>query len=217
MTKNMKTGVAAVATLTLTAMALTLAPTTARADENVYSGETYCGTVLSGASPAEDPFAALSDMSNDFYDDLFQRAGGARELCGPYHWLIEQGAQAIVKKHTPAWLNHGLDIIDATNNSGQSTPTTIPAVGPVNVTGSVSWTDGLGLWLRGGPGGAASTILIMPEGTELVIECQSRGETIYGPSGPTDLWNRVTYNGTTGYASDAYMFTGSDGQVASSC
>ena len=215
--KRMKTGVAAIASVTLPLLALTASPTVAWADENTYDGETYCGTVYSGAAPAEDPFAAFNDMSNDFYDGLFEKAGGPRELCGPYHWLIEQGAQWVVKKHTPAWLDRGLDVVTVHNDLNATAPAMIPAVGPNIRTYPVSWTNGLGLWLRGGPGGGSSTIVVMPEGTQLAIECQTDGEVIDGPYGATGLWNRVTYDGVTGYASDAYINTGTDGQAAPTC
>lgn len=205
-----------------------LTATAAAAADNAYTGETYCGTVYSGASPAEDPFAAFNDMANAFYDDLWQNAGGPSELCGPYHWLIEQGAQMIVDKHVPDVISYGLDAVDAANNSAMTqtappstTPAIIPAVGP-SVTYRVSWTNGLGLWLRGGPGGNSSLISVMPEGSQVQILCQARGEVIAGPYATTDLWDKVVYTGpdgvtTVAMASDAYIDTLTNGQVAPTC
>lgn len=190
-------------------------PLVAYADDNTYDGETYCGTVLSGASPAEDPFAAFNDMSNDFYDSLLQKAGGTTQVCGPYHWVIEQGAKWVVKSNTPAWLNFG---IKAAGNGASSTnvPAVIPDVGP-STTYPVSWTGGQGLWLRGGPGGGSSKVRLMPEGARLAIVCQTHGQTISSAYATTDLWDKVTYDGITGFASDAFIDTNTNAQVAPTC
>lgn len=227
----MKRSIKSVAALTGLAVSLAvsvgvLAPTVASADDNTYTGETYCGTVYSGASPAEDWFAALSDGSNNFYDRLLQNGGGPRELCGPYHWLIEQGAQWVVRSNTPTWMYRGLQAFDAANDASPAsgspqTPARIPAVGP-SATYPVSWTDGQGLWLRSGPGGDSSSIVVMPEGTPVRIVCQTRGELISSAYSTTDLWDKVVYvapNGQsmTAWASDAFINTGTNALVAPTC
>lgn len=210
--------IAAGATVALVALVPIVAATPALADDGTYSGETYCGTVYNGTSPADDPWGAFEDTSNDFYDSLFKRAGVPRELCGPYHWLIEQGASWVVKKNVSPWVSRTLDQMGSSDaGTTQSLPATIPAVGPSSTPNTVSWTNGLGLWLRGGPGGSSGKLTVMPEGTVLTVMCQTRGEVISSGVTTTDLWDKVEYNGTVGYASDAYIDTGSNGQVAPTC
>lgn len=185
---------------------------TAKAEET-----TYCGRILTGADPAEDPFGALREMSDDFYDDLYESLGGPQWACGPYHWLIEYGAQLVVAKHSPEWLSRGIDVYATINDNGEVTVPEIPRVGPSAVSGRVSWTGGEGLWLRGGPGWSSSLITTIPEGTVLQIECQVRGEPISNGFQTTDLWDRVTFEGASGFVADAFVDTRTVEQVAPTC
>jgi hypothetical protein len=57
----------------------------------------------------------------------------------------------------------------------------------------VSWTRGIGLRIHSAPGTGTSWYAVIPEGTQVAIACQ------------------------TGYASDAYVDTGTNDQVAASC
>lgn len=53
----------------------------------------------------------------------------------------------------------------------------------------------------------------MPDGGTVRITRQTRGQTVTGTYGTTSLWDKIG----AGYVSDAYVNTGSDGQVAPSC
>ena len=81
-----------------------------------------------------------------------------------------------------------------------------PPTGTVNTAGSP-------LTVRSGPGTSYAAVGSVADGATVTILCQRHGQTISGTYGTTDLWD---YLGN-GYVSDAYVFTGSDGQVAPSC
>ncbi|GAA4728516.1 hypothetical protein [Phytohabitans rumicis] len=74
------------------------------------------------------------------------------------------------------------------------------AGGPVNV--------------RSGPRVSNAVVGLAANYARPIIECQVRGDTVTGTYGTTNLWDRLA----PGYfVSDAYMYTGSDGQVAPTC
>jgi uncharacterized protein YraI len=50
-------------------------------------------------------------------------------------------------------------------------------------------------------------------GQTVTIKCQKRGTSVTGTYGTTTLWDFIG----NGYVSDAYVATGSDGQVAPTC
>lgn len=81
------------------------------------------------------------------------------------------------------------------------------------VTGTVN-TSGADLNVRSGPGTSYSIVGQVADGQKVTIICQVRGETITGTYGTTSLWDKI---GAGQYISDAYVYTGSDGQVAPSC
>jgi hypothetical protein len=81
------------------------------------------------------------------------------------------------------------------------------AIGTVNTAGSP-------LTVRSGPGTSYAAVGTVADGTTVTITCQIRGESITGTYGTTNLWDRI---GTGRYISDAYVYTGSDGQVAPDC
>ncbi|MFD0316535.1 SH3 domain-containing protein [Streptomyces flavalbus] len=73
---------------------------------------------------------------------------------------------------------------------------------------------GVRLNVRSGPGTGYSIIRVLPEGSRVPIYCQTPGTTVTGPYGTTKLWDNIS-NGE--FVSDAYVYTGSDGYVASRC
>ena len=81
----------------------------------------------------------------------------------------------------------------------------------------MAWTEGIGLHIRLGPDYTGASIGIVSDGATLSIGCTTRGETVSGPFGPTDLWDYVSYNGQVGYVSDGYLNTGTNDPVAPSC
>ncbi|MFC7439825.1 peptidoglycan DD-metalloendopeptidase family protein [Laceyella putida] len=81
------------------------------------------------------------------------------------------------------------------------------------VTGTVHTDTGLSVNVRSGPGTGYSIVGSVADGQSVTIQCQKRGETVTGTYGTSDLWDYIG----TGYISEAYVYTGSDGQVAPTC
>jgi hypothetical protein len=81
-----------------------------------------------------------------------------------------------------------------------------------SVTGTVN-TAGSPLTVRSGPSTSYAAVGSVADGATVTIRCQTRGQTITGTYGTTDLWDYIG----SGYVSDAYVYTGSDGQVAPNC
>lgn len=77
-------------------------------------------------------------------------------------------------------------------------------------------TGGGSLTVRSGPSTSYQAVGSVAEGSSVRIYCQIRGQRVYSEVYKvwTDLWNRI---GTGRYVSDAYVYTGSDGQVAPTC
>jgi hypothetical protein len=80
------------------------------------------------------------------------------------------------------------------------------------VTGRVN-TAGSALTVRAGASTSTAAVGYVSDGTYVTITCQKRGQTITGTYGATSLWDKIG----GGYVSDAYVSTGSDGQVAPTC
>ncbi|MFF8656340.1 SH3 domain-containing protein [Streptomyces huasconensis] len=68
--------------------------------------------------------------------------------------------------------------------------------------------------VRSGPGTSYSKVGRLSAGTRVTIQCQKPGETVTGPTGTSNLWDRI---GSGRYVSDTYVRTGSDGYVAPRC
>lgn len=84
--------------------------------------------------------------------------------------------------------------------------------GGSGVVGTVN-TSGLALTVRSGPSTGAAAVGSLADGAKVTITCQKHGSKVTGTYGTTTLWDFIG----TGYVSDAYVKTGSDGQVAPTC
>ncbi|MFJ8792120.1 SH3 domain-containing protein [Streptomyces sp. NPDC102462] len=73
---------------------------------------------------------------------------------------------------------------------------------------------GVRLNVRSGPGTNYGIVRVLPADTRVPIFCQTPGTTVTGPYGTSNIWDNID-NGE--YVSDAYVYTGSDGYVASRC
>lgn len=73
------------------------------------------------------------------------------------------------------------------------------------------------LRIRSDASTSATVLGAIPYNTTVGIQCTKRGTTVQGNWGPTNLWNRVSYRGVTGFVSDGWLFTGSDNPVAGAC
>ncbi len=74
-------------------------------------------------------------------------------------------------------------------------------------------TNGTPLTVRSGPSTGATAVGTVSDGQSVKIKCQKKGTSVTGTYGTTTLWDNIG----TGYISDAYVSTGSDGQVAPTC
>ena len=84
--------------------------------------------------------------------------------------------------------------------------------GSAGVAGRVN-TAGAPLTVRAGASTSTAAIGSIADGTHVTIRCQKRGQSITGTYGTTTLWDDIG----NGFVSDAYVSTGSDGQVAPTC
>ncbi|MBL8683438.1 MAG: peptidoglycan DD-metalloendopeptidase family protein [Myxococcales bacterium] len=84
--------------------------------------------------------------------------------------------------------------------------------GSAGVVGRVN-TSGISLTVRSGPGTNFGAVGSVGDGATVRITCQARGTSVTGTYGTSTLWDFIG----TGYVSDAYVSTGSDGQVAPTC
>lgn len=92
---------------------------------------------------------------------------------------------------------------NACSSSGGST---------AGVTGRVN-TAGAPLNVRASASSSATIVGSVPDGGTVRITCQRRGTSVTGTYGTSTLWDFIG----TGYVSDAYVSTGSDGMVAPAC
>jgi uncharacterized protein YraI len=57
----------------------------------------------------------------------------------------------------------------------------------------------------------------IPYQTTIDIDCTTTGPSVTGPYGATTVWDHTTYNGSSGYVSDAYVYTGQAAPASQSC
>jgi len=96
-----------------------------------------------------------------------------------------------------------------TSNNGC---TTGGSGGTTSVTGTIN-TSGAPLTVRSGPSTSSEAVGSVADGAEVKISCQKNGSSVSGTYGTSTLWDYIG----TGYVADAYVSTGSDGQVAPTC
>lgn len=80
------------------------------------------------------------------------------------------------------------------------------------ITGTVK-TSGKNLIVRSGPGTKYKAVGTLKNGQKVTITCQTKGSKVKGTYGTSTLWNKVG----KGYVSDAYVYTGSNKQIAPTC
>ncbi|MFT4232294.1 MAG: SH3 domain-containing protein [Leucobacter sp.] len=71
--------------------------------------------------------------------------------------------------------------------------------------------------LRQSASSSAAVLGCIPKNTTVTIQCTASGSSMTGPYGATKIWDKVTWNGKTGYVTDAYIYTGTNSAVASGC
>lgn len=75
-------------------------------------------------------------------------------------------------------------------------------------------TNGANLNVRSGSSTSHSIVGSLANGASVSIQCQTRGQSIAGYYGTSNIWNRI---GTGRFIPDAYTYTGSNGFVAPQC
>ena len=86
------------------------------------------------------------------------------------------------------------------------------ACGVTGVVGRVS-TGGGTLAIHADASNASTTVGSVADGAQVTITCQKTGESVVGTYGTSTLWDKIG----TGFVADAFVSTGSDGQVAPTC
>jgi hypothetical protein len=81
-----------------------------------------------------------------------------------------------------------------------------------SVIGRVN-TAGAPLTIRANASTSSAAVGSVADGAQVTITCQKRGESVTGTYGTSTLWDKIA----GGYIADAYVSTGSDGQVAPTC
>lgn len=182
----------------VTAVAIALAESGCTANAQGWNGPTSgCpnGSVDRGAWQINSCYHA--EVSDACAYDLYCNARAAHTIWGYSGW----GAWSTY--NNGAYLNYWSEA-----QAGVS------AIGG-GVYGTVN-TGGGSLNVRSGPGTSYALVGSVANGSTVHIYCQTHGEWIYSEVWAfwTDLWDRI---GTGQYVTDAYVDTGSNGQVAPSC
>lgn len=74
-------------------------------------------------------------------------------------------------------------------------------------------TDGAALDVHADASTTTTVVGSVADGAQVVITCQKQGESVTGTYGTSTLWDKVG----AGFVPDAFVSTGSDGQVAPTC
>jgi uncharacterized protein YraI len=75
-------------------------------------------------------------------------------------------------------------------------------------------TSGVPLTVRAAPGTGYDAWSKVSNGATVTILCQTRGSTVTGTFGQSNIWDMIS---TGGFVADAYVKTGSDGYVVNAC
>lgn len=84
--------------------------------------------------------------------------------------------------------------------------------GGAGISGRVN-TAGAPLTIRSTASTSGAAIGSLSDGSYFAMTCQKRGQAVHGTYGTSTLWDKVG----SGYVADAFVATGSDGQVAPTC
>ncbi len=85
-------------------------------------------------------------------------------------------------------------------------------VSDTSVVGRVN-TNGAPLSVRSTASTSGSVVRSVADGAQITITCQKRGSSVTGTYGSSTLWDQIG----GGFVADAFVSTGSDGQVAPDC
>jgi hypothetical protein len=190
----------------------------------------FCGQQVTNAAPSYD-LAGLLQMTeqgnNQIVSAIVNGTGLGAEWCGPVQLITQVAAEVVadgallevVDVHTPA----GADIAvaaakTAIDQAQQGQGATLPDVGGSGtpIWAPVAWATA-GINIRSGPGTSAPSIGGVPDGTPLLLQCSTYGQSITSAGGTTSVWDQVTYHGVTGFVADAFINTGQLTPAVPSC
>jgi hypothetical protein len=199
---------------------------TARAD----TATAFCGKEVANVDPSYD-LAGLLQMTeqgnNQIVSAIVNGTGLGASWCGPVQRITQVAAEIVadgallevVNVHTPT----GVDIAVAAAKAGidqtqQAQGATLPNVGGTGtpIWASVAWATA-GIHVRSEPDKSAPPIETVPDGTPLLLQCSTDGQSVTSAGGTTSVWDQVTYNGVTGFVADAFINTGQLTPAVPSC
>lgn len=91
------------------------------------------------------------------------------------------------------------------SSGGDATTTTAPAFEGFR---EYAVTDGVNI--RSGPGTTYGVLGTVQTGHKVFVICWAEGDTIDGPSGPTNKWVKVVFGTTIGYITNQFVDTRAD-------
>ncbi|EME98339.1 SH3 domain-containing protein [Streptomyces mobaraensis] len=103
---------------------------------------------------------------------------------------------------------------DGTVVTEASSASSIPSVQAAAEAVFYPLAPGYQVNVRSGPSTSSRLVKILPQNTSVAIRCQTRGETVSGPCGTTNIWDNIAPGQ---YVSDAYVKTGSSDFVTVRC
>lgn len=219
--------------LTIAASLLLIAGATSFvvADPAAADDTPVCGLELTGAEPGQDPIGALNDLLNEGQDAEIGVAEGlfdvGSEICGPAETAISVGVHFVlggvetdaVDVEIPEVGHVLLAVVDSVFESEALSALPGSDAGSVQdastVTAIVFNTGTDGLNVEDEPLGNIETNI--PDGTSVEVLCQETGPAEEDGLGADELWDYIAVNGTTGFASDAWLNTGTNDQIAPTC
>lgn len=68
-----------------------------------------------------------------------------------------------------------------------------------------------------GPSGTSPQVDCIPNGATIGVECVKTGQSVTGPYGTENIWDRTVYNGKLGFVSDSWVYTGTNDASAPDC
>ncbi|TPQ20797.1 SH3 domain-containing protein [Streptomyces sporangiiformans] len=98
--------------------------------------------------------------------------------------------------------------------AGTGAEETSAAATSTAATAAATYTVVADVNVRSGPSTSYAIVGRVSGGSRVTIYCQTPGQTITGPLGTSNLWDRI---GSGRYITDTFVRTGSDGYVAPRC
>ncbi|MGI5339328.1 SH3 domain-containing protein [Streptomyces sp. CA-181903] len=116
--------------------------------------------------------------------------------------------EEIVEEQDRSVAGNGTLVVEA------SPASSIPSVQAAADAVFYSLAPGYQVNVRSGPSTSSRLVKVLSQDTRVAIRCQTRGETVSGPCGTTNIWDNIAPGQ---YVSDAYVKTGSSDFVTVRC